>query len=254
MITKTHTPLSYPIEYRLLIATDRPRKVGIIAIDKNNEQTMYTKRWNTVKGKQEFFVKLPQSPKEVEFKIFDIRSKQKSSDGIKVLSFEPLPLSHNINAIGLENDDIVNFIEFAQEFCERASYISPGIYVSNNGKFVIKYMDVIRDNISNTEITTPARINVGTGQIQISKKIFTKYTIPGRMAIILHEFSHVYLNKKSANESEADLNAAKIYLGLGYPRVELLNVWANVFYKADNQGNRDRWAIIKNYINKFDSV
>jgi len=252
MLKRTHHSLGYPIEYKLVIQTNRPRKVGIVVKDADNANTLYTERWNTIKGKQEFFVKMPQSPKLTEFNIFNV-SKDKNSEGVRIAELTPQPLSWSAKAIGGETKDTLDFVEFAQEFSQKASSLSAGIYLSNNGKYIINYMDVIKNNATNEEITTPARINIISGQIQVSKKIFLKYTIPGRMAILLHEYSHVYMNKKSSDESEADLNSARIYLGLGYPRVELLNIWANVFYRADTPGNRERWAYIKNYILKFES-
>jgi hypothetical protein len=253
VIIKKYDSLGYPMELRIVLKTIRPKKVGIIARDANDTSTIYTQRWNTVKGRQEFFIKMPQSPKQVEVGIFNI-SKDKNHDGIQILEFQQMPLNHNLNAIGLENKDVVSFIELAQEFSERASYLSAGIYPSNNGKFVINYLEAILNSTTGKEVSTPARINIITHQIQISKKIFKRYTVPGRMAILLHEFSHVFLNKNSSDEIEADLNAARIYLGLGYPRVELMNTWANVFYKANTPGNRERWRMVKDYILKFDRL
>ena len=43
---------------------------------------------------------------------------------------------------------------------------------------------------------TPARIGRRTGVIQVNKTQFEAFTIPMRMAILLHEFSHFYLNEK----------------------------------------------------------
>jgi hypothetical protein len=101
-------------------------------------------------------------------------------------------------------------------------------------------------------LNTPARINKHTGIIQVSKKKFLKYTIPMRMAILLHEFSHYYLNTNIKNETEADLNALIIYLGLGYPRIDAYNVFTTVFAVSDNVANRDRLNIIDDFIRKFD--
>lgn len=195
---------------------------------------------------------MPQSPNEIKLEIFNI-SKDKNSQGIKVLEIQPMSLNYNISVVGIENKDTVSFLKLAQEFSERASYLSPGYYLSEDGKFVINYLDTILNN-KGMELSTPARINISTGQIQVSKKIIKNYTVPGVMAILLHEYSHVYLNSRASDEVEADLNAARIYLGLGYPRIELMNAWANVFYKADTPGNRDRWNKVKNFILKFESI
>ena len=72
------------------------------------------------------------------------------------------------------------------------------------------------------------------------------------MAILLHEFSHYYLNNTPEDEEEADLNALLIYLGLGYPRIEAENVFLNTFHQADTPENRKRWIKIKDVISNFD--
>ena len=48
-----------------------------------------------------------------------------------------------------------------------------------------------------------------------------------RMAILLHEFSHFYLNDRMEDETEADLNGLLIYLALGYPRIEAYQSFFN---------------------------
>ena len=252
MIIKKYKTLNYPLQIRLLLRTDKRRKIGLVARDSEHEKTVYTERWNTIDGKQELFILLPQSPKEIQIEIFNI-SKDKNSQGIKVLEMQPMSLNYNLNVVGIDNKGTISFLALAQEFAERASYLSPGFYVSEDGKFVINYLDTILSS-TGIELSTPARINITTGQIQVSKKIIKNYTVPGVMAILLHEYSHVYLNAKASDEVEADLNAARIYLGLGYPRIELMNAWANVFYKADTPGNRDRWNKVKNFILKFDGI
>ena len=78
-------------------------------------------------------------------------------------------------------------------------------------------------------LKTPARISRHDGVIEISKKYFKQYTVPMRMAILLHEFAHFYLNNNPRDESEADLNALTIYLSMGYPRIEAYQAWLEVF-------------------------
>ncbi|NJL73915.1 MAG: hypothetical protein HC892_01580 [Saprospiraceae bacterium] len=253
MITFSHSPLHLPLEYKLVIKTKKPIKVGIIAKDDSKDFAVYTKRWNTVKGLEEFLIKMPQSPRKVRFEIYNINSKSKSSEGIRVVSKKTLPLKTNLNVIGLQNPDVVSFVKLAQEFSLKAGYLSSGTYVSDNGKFVIKYLDDIIDN-NGRHLSTPARINVINGIIEVSRSTFKRYTIPGRMGILLHEFSHVYQNRNASDEVEADLNAARIYLGLGYPRIELINVFSNVFYNADTKGNRNRIKQMSDYIMKFDNL
>lgn len=258
MIKEKYNTLNRAVSIRLLIGAGKrengkPRRVGIVVKDADRKNTVYTKRWSTIVGKKEFMVNMPQSPKVAEIHIFNL-SKDKNHEGIKLLEKEVISVKTNIDVIGLEDKKVVEFLKFAQDFSDKAGIISAGIYLSDEGNFVLKYSDVIRSATNGDRISTPARINIVTGQIEVSKEIFDRYTVAGRMGILLHEFSHVYQNKKSSDEVEADLNAARIYLGLGYPRIELINVFANVFYKADTDGNRNRIKQMRDYIIKFDRL
>lgn len=72
-----------------------------------------------------------------------------------------------------------------------------------------------------------------------------------RMAILLHEFSHYYLNSDIADEVEADLNALTIYLGLGYPIKEAYAAFGETFIGAPSQLNKNRYDIINTFIRDY---
>jgi hypothetical protein len=112
-------------------------------------------------------------------------------------------------------------------------------------------MPIIEDN--GVEQTTPARIDIDSGIIEVSKRQFIEYTIPNRMAILLHEFSHIYLNDNVDDEVEADLNGLLIYLGLGYPRIEAFEVFAKTFMNNPTDENGMRFDSIKNFIDNFET-
>ena len=78
-------------------------------------------------------------------------------------------------------------------------------------------------------------------------------TVPNRMAILLHEFSHYYLNDNMDDEIEADLNGLLIYLGLGYPRIEAFEVFTKTFMNAPTEDNMVRFDKIKNFIDNFEN-
>ena len=111
--------------------------------------------------------------------------------------------------------------------------------------------NIIGDN--GKSLKTPARISRNQGIIEVSKLKFSKYSVPMRMAILLHEFSHFYLNSDMANETEADLNALIIYLGLGYPRIDAYNVFTQVFHTSPTELNKDRMKIIDDFIRNFEN-
>jgi hypothetical protein len=151
------------------------------------------------------------------------------------------------------------FLRFASEFSRQCGY-SPAspfgrIFKTNSGKFKIKYYPVIMDG--NKVSSTPARIGHRTGNIDVAKLPFDRYTIPMRMIILLHEFSHVYRNPKIgieiSNEIGADLNALYLYLGMGFSKIDAIYVFAHVFYKAQTKGNRERMRKIMDYIQRFEN-
>jgi hypothetical protein len=104
---------------------------------------------------------------------------------------------------------------------------------------------------------TPARIGHTSGIIETAKWKFDQYTIPMRLIILLHEFSHKYKNPKIgleiSNEVGADINALYIYLGLGFSKIDAICVFANVFLKAQTKGNVESMRKIMEYIQKFEN-
>jgi len=85
-----------------------------------------------------------------------------------------------------------------------------------------------------------------------TKKLFDEYTIPMRFAILCHEFSHFYVNKDMHDEGEADINGLLIYLGLGYPRIEAIEAFTNVFLNYPSEENGKRYKKIENFIDNFE--
>ena len=69
-----------------------------------------------------------------------------------------------------------------------------------------------------------------------------------RMAILLHEFSHFYINKNPHSEVQADLNGMKLYLAIGYPRIDAYNVFLNVFKDTDNPESVTRFQMLDSFI------
>ena len=76
-----------------------------------------------------------------------------------------------------------------------------------------------------------------------------------RMVILLHEFSHKYMNPKVnrdiSDEVGADINALNIYLSLGYPDIEAEYAFLRVFKGANNVMNKKRFLILDDFIKKF---
>jgi hypothetical protein len=106
-------------------------------------------------------------------------------------------------------------------------------------------------NSKGEKMATPARISTKNGRIQVSQESFRDMTVPMRMAILLHEYSHFYLNSDIANETEADLNGLTIYLGLGYPIREAYEAFAKTFIGYPSEQNKVRYDIINRFIREY---
>jgi hypothetical protein len=243
-----------PLCVKVTVLVAQPMKVYIRLCDKEFPLSVYTDRFATIEHEETFFIRMPISP---SVGLLEVSSSPNFDDmgnkGFKVVDLEKLPLKRNLGAFNSASPVVRDFIRFAEKFSTKASYLSANnsIYTSNDGQFRIDYLDTIVGP-GGRALNTPARINKHTAIIQVSKMKFMKYTIPMRMAILLHEFSHYYLNNNIKNETEADLNALIIYLGLGYPRIDAYNVFTTVFAVSDNVANRDRLNVIDDFIRKFD--
>ena len=123
----------------------------------------------------------------------------------------------------------------------------------DDNQYFILLSETIMGN-NGQELTTPARVGRNTGIIQVSKQAFTKMTVPMRMAILLHEFSHFYLNEKIDDEMEADLNGLLIYLSLGYPRIEAYQAFLETFKERPSHLNKARYDLINKFINDFEKM
>jgi hypothetical protein len=236
------------------VLTQEPTKIRIKVIDDSQQDTSFTDRYKTVDGESIFYVRMPVSPKNALVYIYNEDKgnlMQGQDDTFEVESITKGALEKKLDIIDFSNADVKSFVNFATRFSYNAGSLPTGTYVSDDRRFVIKYLSTIEDN--GQEQSTPARIDITNGNIEISKKQFIKFTVPNRMAILLHEFSHVYLNDNVDDEVEADLNSLLIYLGLGYPRIDAFEVFAKTFMNAPSEQNKDRYNKIKNFIDNFEN-
>ncbi len=242
-----------PTKIKIVIETYSKEKIWIKVFDADRKNTFYTKRYSFIEGKETFFVYMPQAPEDAVVKIYnDINGLMRRDRTFKVLQVTPMPL---VLPPLKASKKTKSFIKFAQEFADECGYLSASpsgdIYKSNNGKFRIDYFDIIRSHRSGKIVKTPARISQVSGRIEISAEAFRRYTIPMRMAILLHEYSHYYLNKNPSNEIEADINGLKLYLQLGYPKIDIYNVFLNVFKKSPSMQNKKRYLKLDKLVRNF---
>lgn len=242
------------------IKTKSKVDMTLTANDYHKKDSFYISRCGKVDGYREFDLKFPQTPKVLTISVFNKANGNTKGDEDKsfiITKFEVKPIK---TCTLWANKDLASFIKFAQEFSEVASMVSagdrkPSIYRSDDGKFCIDYYKKIRDRKTGNYVGTPARIGHNSGVIEVSKEDFLKYTIPMRMVILLHEFSHKWMNpladRPISDETAADINALNIYLSLGYPTLEAEYAFLKVFKNANNEFNHKRYLILHDFITKF---
>lgn len=244
-----------PITLKVVVKTDTPKKVRLRVFDEENPNRIFTDRYKTIKDQEELFVRMPLSPNKsiVEVSAKDGNLKGKES-GIQLVSVDKVPLERRIDVSDISNPQIRSFVEFAQRFCFNLDELEPNTYyTSSDREYYIQLLPKIQ-NQKGDELNTPARISKRTGVIQVSKKSFEKMTIPMRLAILCHEFSHFYLNETMDDEVEADLNGLLIYLGLGYPRIEAYQSFLETFKGVPSEQNKQRYDTINKFINEFETM
>lgn len=249
---------SVPTRYEELtlvikVKTFQPETIRIKVVDAEQPNTTFTDRYRTIEGESIFFVRMPVSSQNVNVYVYNEANGNHTSgvdNTFEVVSITKEPLDKKLDVIDFGNPFVRSFVNFATRFSYNAGSLPSGTYVSDDKNFVIIYLPTIQDD--GVEQTTPARIDIDSGVIEISKRQFLDYSIPSRMAILLHEFSHVYLNDNVDDEVEADLNGLLIYLGLGYPRIEAFEVFAVTFMNAPTEQNKMRYDKIKNFIDSFE--
>mgnify|MGYP003669635471 CR=1 FL=1 len=243
-----------PCLLNIEVLTNSPENIRLIVSDSEHKFTKYVDRKRIVDGLETFRIGLPIAPKKVIIKVAnEVEKGVYSYDGFRVEDVYSSSLPTKKYCINYSNKYISKFLPFIQKFCARAGYLEAGgeTYYDPSRTFKIKYFNELRAR-SGRVLTTPARVHARTGQMEISADYFRKYTIPMRIAVMLHEFSHFYVNEDIDNEIEADLNGLSLYLSMGYPRISAFNSFIGVFQNAPTPLNAERYAVLEQFIAKFE--
>lgn len=237
------------------VRTYNPTRLVCTVTHPFKQNTVYFDASPIISGFDKFIIKIPKMPPQVIVSIYNEANGNLEFDTtfqVGQIGIGPIRLGWQINKIA--DRTVRSFAIFSDEFAENAGILSAqnSVYLSPCGRFRIDYKDVIRDDNGN-ELRTPARINSSTGLIEIAKKYYANYTVPGRKAINWHEFSHVFRNVNKADELEADKNAIMIYLGMGNPTVEAYNVFLKVFKNTPSDLNKKRYQELDKFIKDFNS-
>lgn len=254
MQTKEFNTNGNPCLLNIEVFTDSPENIRLIVSDSEHKFTKYVDRRRIVDGLETFKIGLPIAPKKAIIKVAnEVQKGVYAYGGFRIEDVYSTTLPTRTFCINQNNSKIRKFLPFIQKFCARAGYLEAGgqSYYDPSKTFNIKYFNELRAK-SGRVLTTPARVHAKTGQMEISAEFFRKYTIPMRLAVMLHEFSHFYVNDDIDNEIEADLNGLAMYLSMGYPRISAFNSFVQVFKSAPTPLNTERYAVLEKFIAKFE--
>lgn len=233
----------------------RQEKIRIIVCDAEQSNTVFTNRYLVFDGEQDFWVRMPIAPRVALVQIYNDaignRPEKQETTFTLVGAIETMPLIKKMDVVDMRNPDVKSFIKFAEGFCYYLGIMKTGYYESPDGRIKINFVPVIMRQ--GQESTTPARISENSKIIDVSQSLMVPFTVPGRFAILCHEFAHCYLNETPESEVEADLQGLMIYLGLGFPRIEAHQVFTQTLQGAETPGNQRRYRILNKFIEDFEN-
>jgi hypothetical protein len=143
------------------------------------------------------------------------------------------------------------FIEFAQAFAWAVmnGKLKPSdeIYKSSNGNFKFVLLPKIV-NYYGRAIGSPASVDGDKKVIICDYELITHYTLAGMIALLCHEYAHVFANEKegyaASSEEAADKFGLRLFLAAGYGESEYLNALKQTFKRVDTSENRRRMQLI----------
>jgi hypothetical protein len=239
----------------ITVVCNGTKKFRVWAEELGKKDSKYADRVISVTNSRTIHFNFPVSPNTL---FIGCLNAQNSSDKDFEVTIKEEPLkTYNI----VMDSDTREFVQMAINVSQTIGFAPPPqsgtLYQTSDGKFNIKNFPAITDRTTGEVIGTPARIGHSTGLIEIAYQRFRQYTVPMRLCILLHEYSHKYRNPKIGlkinNEFGADINGLYIYLGIGFSKVDAICVFAEVFLKAQTDGNIQRMRKIQDYIQRFEN-
>lgn len=237
---------------RIGIRAFSPFHLGIKAYDATRYNTHYFRRKVTFRSSdfhkgeayREIIIPMPISPQTLSVELIDKFSKDDAAFEVVKFKVEKMPPSK----LWAEKH-MHDFIKFAEDFSQKAGYVTSGFYHSPDYQFLIHYLPQIKGQFGELMIT-PARTHRITGRHQVAQDSFKRFTIPVRLFILLHERQHFTIPTRK--EKPADLTALKLYLDLGYPTIEAVYAATKVFRMHPETVGKDQVNRTKDIIEFID--
>lgn len=243
---------------KISVTTQSEQSIRLIVRDFEQQNTELTNRSVVVNGNFDFYIRMPLCREYVDIVLYN-EADPSNNSSFKYNGYKKQHLQTRLNVIDFSKYNLKEYIRFIQKFCYNAGVLETNsltnpdhLYRSENFIFFIRYLPYIRDYETGQEVDTPCRIDVETSLIEVSQKHFLRYSVPGRISALFHEFSHPHENENPDDEVEADLHGLILYLGLGYPRLEAENTWCEILNEVPSEENIQRIEYIRKIISDFD--
>lgn len=270
--------LAFSVSFTIKNETNSDIKMGILAVDPDMSDlnkgilTTYHHRQTVILAgtSRNFELSFPISPSKIDLYVYNEAVGDLPYGKDTSFSMTPPKITKVRVYDAWWDSDMKVFYKLACDFAKTASFLKSSSPLNKNGKinnivasykddggrFIICYYDYLV-NSDGKSSNSPARVGNVTGIIDVSKRAFVKMSVPERLIVLLHEFSHKFMNPKVGlkvnHESGADIQALYVYLGKGWSPYEAQKAFLKVFEKANNQENAKRFALIKNFIKKYES-
>lgn len=242
---------SKPSQINLVYTVNSPMVVRVIAYDSNYPKTILFDRTSYTDSGDDLLIKMPLSPNKCSILIYNTSGDFNSDGGISVTKSKKGYLKRELTEDQIHDPLFREFVYFIEQFAYHSNYLeTEKIYSSSSKHFAIQYLDVIKKS-DGTPLPTPAMIKEDSGFMKFSKSRIKSFTVPGIVAIGLHEFSHNFLNESEEDEEEADMNSLITYLGLGFPLVEAYKAWDNIYQYTNTPQNQARSSKITNLLLEY---
>lgn len=243
-----------PCMIKVVVKVRQPLEIVLKAFDANQANTFFTDRTKKITDQETLYIRMPLAPNTLTVSIYNKANgnrKKGEDNSFEVVEIKREELDITLGRTKMDTPMVRNFVAFAQKFCYNCGWMAVGRdFTSTAGNYKIEYLPFIVSS-KGDKMATPARVSTKNGRIQVSQQAFLPFTIPMRMAILLHEFSHYYINTEISNETEADLNGLTIYMGLGYPVREAYAAFVETFIGYPSQQNKERYDVINNFIKHY---
>ena len=231
-----------PCALELVLQSGSARNIFVTGYDTQNNDAYFRRICELDSNRKHiFYFGMPISPKQLKVQIFDQDNRYFSRpETFQIEKPQLVPLKTSPISMSQEVKD---FLAFAEWIAVNMPTLKPGNDYVFDGKFKIELFDDL-------DTATPARIHSEGDFIQVSKVDFMTMTIPRRIVILLHEYSHNFINNDKENESEADLHALSIYLSSGFPFMEAIYAFTKIFHDNDQSYERLQW--MKQFMEKHE--